>query len=53
MVSAGLSRVQFPAETRVLSRLQNVHSSSGAHQAMYAVNAGDFFQGAQFVWMLS
>ena len=53
MVWAGLSGVQFPAETRDLSRLQNVQSSRRAHQASYGVNAGDCFQGAQVVWMSS
>ena len=52
-VWAGLFGVQFPAETRDLTHLQNVQSSSGAHQAFYAVNAGDFFQDAQVLWMSS
>jgi len=53
MVWAGLSGVQFPAETRDLSYLQNVQINSEAHEASYLVNAGDFFQGAQVVWMSS
>jgi hypothetical protein len=52
-VWTGLFGVQFPAEIRDLSHLQNVQSGSGAHQAFYAVNAGDFSQQAQVVWMSS